>query len=230
MKKSKLIILFTSIILFILTAYAYASNSQIVVNGDSVAKLGETKEIVVKLSSNETIGVVSGKIEKNDNITSIAVKGKNNWNLTYNNENGVFNLYKAEGAKDEEIISIEYVAGNTEGTGKITLSNIKLTSIDYETKEVENIEKEIEIKTESAEVQENNAEENTETPEADAEKENPEETKIEEQIQVNKNDTSVSDKIIPKTGKIDYIAISIIIIMVIIASIFYIKYKQYKKI
>ena len=60
----------------------------------------------------------------------------------------MFNIYKAEGSKIEEIISIEYTTANTEGTGIITLSNLKMTTIEYETKDVANVVKEITIKDE----------------------------------------------------------------------------------
>lgn len=146
MKKINIIIFIISFLLLILPTYVFAAESQVIIDGDNTVKPGETKNITIKISSEVEIGIVSGKLEKDNNISSMTLTGKNNWNLTYNSATGEFNIYKAEGAKNEEIINIEYTAGNTEGTGKITISNIKMTSIDYETKEIENISKEITIK------------------------------------------------------------------------------------
>jgi len=152
MKKSKKIIFVMSIIFFMFTMYVFAAEPQLTINIDNTAKPGETKTASINISSEDIeVGIVSGKIEKNTNIISMTVTGKNNWNLTYNKDTGVFNVYKAEGSKAEEIINIEYVVSNEEGTGLITISDIKMTTINYETKEMANISKEITIKNEQKE-------------------------------------------------------------------------------
>ena len=157
MKKNIITIFITIIFVSMLTTLVYAADSQIIINGDSTAKLEETKELTIKISSNEEIGIISGKIESNSNITNMTVTGINSWNLTYNKDTGVFNIYKAEGAKTEDIMNIKYTTGNTEGTGSITLSNIKMTTINYESKEIANVTKNIVI----AKEQEGQPEEDT---------------------------------------------------------------------
>lgn len=132
------------------TTCVLASEPQITIEGEQICKPNETKVLTIKISSETEIGVVSGKIEINENITNINVTGKNNWNLTFNKDTGVFNIYKAEGSKTEEIISIEYTTANAEGTGRITLSNLKMTTIEYEKKDVTNVLKEIIIKNETS--------------------------------------------------------------------------------
>ena len=149
--KLKRIIILTILTLIFCTTCALAAEPQMTIDGEQTAKPNETKELSIKISSEIEIGVVSGKIESNEKISTIDVTGKNNWNLTFNKETGVFNIYKAEGAKEEEIISIKYTTAGTEGTGKITLSNLKMTTIDYETKDVSNVVKEISIKKETTE-------------------------------------------------------------------------------
>ena len=124
----------------------YASESVIQIFGDSEAQKDDDKMLTVKLLSSDTIGIISGKITGNENVQIIKVNGKNNWNLTYNSETGVFNVYKAEGAKEEEIITIEYKAINENATGKIIISNLKATSIDYISETLPNTEKNIQIK------------------------------------------------------------------------------------
>ena len=155
MKKIKIIISML-VILFLLISNVFADNKSIIITGDNEVKTGEIKKVTVKINSDEEIGMISGKIAKNEKIDSITVVGKNNWNLTYNSSTGVFNMYKAEGATDEEIMQIEYVAGNNEGTGKITLDNLNLTSINYETSEIGTVEKQITIKAENTQGQDDN--------------------------------------------------------------------------
>lgn len=149
MRLKRTFILMILTILFC-TTYVFAAEPQIILEGEQTAKPNETKTLTIRISSETEIGVISGKIETNENIANINVTGKNNWNLTFNKDTGVFNIYKAEGSKTEEIISIEYTIANTEGTGIITLSNLKMTTIEYETKDVSNVVKEITIKNETS--------------------------------------------------------------------------------
>lgn len=154
MKKSIITMLFTIVVLSILTTLVYGADSQITINGDGTLKPGEKKELTINISSDEEIGIVSGKIEASSNITNMTVTGVNNWNLTYNNVTGEFNIYKAEGAKVQDIITIEYEVGTEEGTGTITLSNIKMTTISYESKEIGTITKDITIANEQQNIPE----------------------------------------------------------------------------
>ena len=146
MRLKKLFIIVILAILFC-TTYVCAVEPQIMLEGEQIAKPNETKTLTIKIASETEIGVVSGKIEANENIVNMNVTGKNNWNLTFNKDTGVFNIYKAEGSKSEEIINIEYTTANTEGMGTITISNLKMTTIEYETKDVANVVKEITIKS-----------------------------------------------------------------------------------
>lgn len=148
MKKSIITILFTIVFLSVLTTLVYGAEPQITINGDSSVKPGESNELTINISSDEEIGIVSGKIGATSNITDMTVTGVNSWNLTYNNSTGEFNIYKAEGAKVQDIITIQYKAGAEEGTGTITLSNIKMTTISYESKEIVTITKDITIANE----------------------------------------------------------------------------------
>lgn len=129
----------------------YAAEPQITLEGDSTIEPGKTKILTVKVTSDNEVGTVSGKIEKSGNISGIKVAGKNNWNLTYNQNEGTFVIYKAEGSKSEEIMTIEYTVANEEGTGNIKVSNLKLTTLDYETKDSKDISKDITIKKETPE-------------------------------------------------------------------------------
>lgn len=146
MRLKKLFIIVILAILFC-TTYVCAVEPQIMLEGEQIAKPNETKTLTIKIASETEIGVVSGKIEANENIVNMNITGKNNWNLTFNKDTGVFNIYKAEGSKSEEIINIEYTTANTEGMGTITISNLKMTTIEYETKDVANVVKEITIKS-----------------------------------------------------------------------------------
>lgn len=146
--KRILILILTILTVFLSITSTFAAATQLTLEGDITSKPKETKVLTVKLSSETEIGAISGKIVASGNIEKISVKGKNDWNLTFNKETGIFNTYKAEGSKVEELIDIEYTAKNAEGTGKITISNLKITTLDYETIEASNLQKEIEIKKE----------------------------------------------------------------------------------
>lgn len=146
MKKSLMIMLFISIILCMTVTCVFAETVPVSLEGETSVTPGSTGTVNVKISSSDTIGVVSGVIGYDSNITSVEVSGKNNWTVTYNSETGKFNAYKAEGAKSEEIIQIKYTASNTEGTGTITLSSLQVTNINYETENVSDITKDITIK------------------------------------------------------------------------------------
>lgn len=148
MKKNIITILLTIVFLSILATLVYGADLQIAINGDSTVKPGESKELIINISSDEEIGIVSGKIEASSNITDMTVTGLNSWNLTYNSNTGEFNIYKAEGAKVQDIINIQYKAGAEEGTGTITLSNIKMTTISYVSEDIGTITKDITIENE----------------------------------------------------------------------------------
>ena len=148
MMNLKKIFMLLAIAIFLQSSFVFAAEPQMVVEGEQEAKLSETKTLTVKISSETDIGIISGKIEKNDKISNISVYAKNNWNLTYNPETAMFNILKPEGAKTEEIMSIEYTTSNSEGIGKITLSNLELTTVEYDSFNINDITKEITIKKE----------------------------------------------------------------------------------
>ena len=93
-----------------------------------------------------SIGMVSGTIVKNSNISNITVTGKNSWNLTYNESTGVFNILKAAGAKTEEIMDITYTTTSAEGTATIKISDINMVTIGYEEVSQTELSKNIEVK------------------------------------------------------------------------------------
>ena len=145
MKKSVLKVLLIAIFLLTITKIVYAADPSIIIEGDDSIAPGATKEMTVKIISEEDVGVISGSIEKNELIKSFTLSGENGWNITFNQQTGKFNVVKAEGAKQEVILKIQYVASDVGGTGTITLKGVKATTINYETKELGDILKEISI-------------------------------------------------------------------------------------
>ena len=223
----------------ILQQSSYATESIIQIFGDGEAKIGENKHLTVKLFSSDTIGIISGKITGDENVQIIKVNGRNNWNLTYNSETGVFNIYKAEGAKDEEIITIEYKPINENATGRITISNLNATSIDYISKVLPNAEKYIQIKGQEPmqeETHKENQEEITEKVEpredtntnVEEEKHNYEDLKNELSIEENSKQESRVIKELPKTGEFN-VTIPIIGVCALLGTLFfYIQFNSYK--
>ena len=136
------------IALLMCTLSVYASEISLQVSGDNTVKAGETKKLTVKILADEAVGVFSGKIEGNASIETIQLEGKNGWNLiVYENSN--FKLIKAIGGNNEDSVEVTYkVKDSATENPKITISNISLTTIEYDIKSLSNIEKEITIQKE----------------------------------------------------------------------------------
>lgn len=157
MIKSKnfiMIILITMLMLLIGTTAALAADSKVTLEGENTAKVGETKKITVKIASDKLIGSVSGTIKTEGNITikdvQRSIQPKNYWGQPMvNPQTGAFNIVKTEGASIEEIMEIEYTAGNTEGEGRIIISGVNLGIIkdegQYEPEEIGEISKTIKV-------------------------------------------------------------------------------------
>ena len=145
MKKSFIIIFLVLIMSILMGTCVIATETTINLEGSTTVPPGGTSTLNLKISSEETIGVISGKIEYDSNINNIILSAKNNWTVTYNSETGVFNVYKAEGAKIEEIMEIKYTVSDTVSLGTIKVDDIKMVNINYELKSVESITKEINI-------------------------------------------------------------------------------------
>jgi len=147
MKKIYLIFIFMLVMLGVMATSVCASNTTITFNGQGNVAPGSVNKITLNLNSIDKIGGIMGVIEKNVNITNIKLTAKNGWNiLSYNEENGRFNMVKNEGAKVEEIMEIEYTASNTEGMGKIEVKNMKVSEIEnYDEEALKDISKEIKI-------------------------------------------------------------------------------------
>ena len=228
MKKSLIIMLFISIILCMITTCVFADTVPVSLEGSTSATPGSTVTVNVKISSSDTIGVVSGVIGYNSNITSVEVSGKNNWVVTYNSETGKFNAYKAEGGSTEEIIQIKYVTSNTEGTGTITLSDLQITNTNYETKNINDITKNITIKKESADNPADNTIDNSTDKTEDQSSDNKSTIK---DSTTSKADTKTSVKTLPYAGKMKEIVLPIgIVLLGIISVVAYMGYKKYREI
>ena len=151
MKKTRIILL---VIITILLGISnvYAANSSVVIGGqeEEIVKPGETKKIAVKLIGiEEKIGVMSGKIKTEGNITIEKVTAKKGWSLIYNNndgeDKGLFNIYNPNGSKEAEIMEIEYTVGNEAGTAKIIIEETKVGDISYNEEALGDITKTITV-------------------------------------------------------------------------------------
>ena len=216
--------IFVLVFFIMMTCYnVYGIDIPCFLMGDGKANTGETKNMKLVLSSDEEIGVVSGKISTNSKIESIIVSGLNGWNLTYNSTTGVFNIYKAEGAKEENILNIDFKVGDSAGTGTITISDLKATTINYETTEMDPITHEITITKPSTENpdQDDNGETNTIS-----------DNTINQNTLENGNTTSnnttntSTGTTLPKTGITSSAIIFIVLGIVIASGIICIKYKN----
>ena len=196
MKKSILII--TIIMLLIGATTVFAAEPTATIEGASTVGVGQNQKVTIKIKSDKLVGVVSGKIGVAGDVTIKSVSGNNGWNLTYNNNTGAFNVIKAEGAKEEQVMEIEYTAANKEGTGTIKVDEVNLTTTeDYETIEVGTISKTIQIIKENADQPEDKEEQ-----ENQEDQENQEE-KVLSKIEIAKNPiktTYIKGQKFDKTG------------------------------
>ena len=133
MKKSLIIMLFISIILCMITTCVFADTVPVSLEGSTSATPGSTVTVNVKISSSDTIGVVSGVIGYNSNITSVEVSGKNNWVVTYNSETGKYsyeNYLKNEienAIQNSQLAYLKNIFG-----GIFTLSRAEMNQQDLE--------------------------------------------------------------------------------------------------
>ena len=222
MKKSIVISLVLLIICSIATTI-YAAETKVVLTGESEAQAGKTGTMYVKVSSDESIGSITFTVTKSDNVSSIKCTSENGWTITPNESISKYNAYKATGAKDENIMKIEYtLKEDAEGTAKIEVTQITAATIEGdEVENISNVSKTITIKVETSDdgnkdnnVPENNIPENNNT------------TKDNTQ---NSNSSTTANKTINYAGLENY-TFSIISIVALVAVIAYIKYKQYKNI
>ena len=232
MKKSLVIVFLMILAILVLSVNVFATAPQVAFEGDKTVEPGETKEVSVLVSADVAVGVVSGKVEKSSEISNITVKALNDWNLTYNANTGVFNIYKAEGSTSEAIMKITYTASTNEGTGTITLSDLQVTTLDYETEELNDVVKSITIK--ASEPEEPGTEEpGTEEPGTEepgtGEPNTDKPTTDKPETNTPAKDNTIADKTMNKAGLEDYLFV-IIACLVVVSSISYAGYKKYKNI
>lgn len=150
MKKIYLILMFMLIVMFVFTISVLAASTELKFEGTKKVEPGSTNEISLKISSSNTVGIVSGKFEFDSKLSNLKLEGRNGWNLTYNEETGDFNIYKASGSKEEEIMKIEFKAGSSEGSAKIKLKDLKCADVEYNEVQLEDVVETITIsKTQS---------------------------------------------------------------------------------
>ena len=241
----KIVSILIFIILILTATKVLAAENPIVISGDGETIIGNEKTLTVKISSEDNIGVVSGKIEKNNTVTILSVLGKNDWSVTFNSETGEFNALKAAGSKNEDIMDIKIKAENS-GTGKITLSNLKVTTTSYETKEVSEVIKNIQVINNSNEntgknqnnttTDEGKKDDKTTGQETDSNKKNTENDGNQKILNIDTKstngkdtDNTTSTKILAKTGVKG--SIFIVVILIIIVAVYTgIKYNKIKNI
>lgn len=221
MKKSIVISLILLIICSIATTI-YAAETKLVLTGDNKTEAGKTGTMYVKVSSDESIGSITFTVTKSDNVSSIKCTSENGWTITPNESISKYNAYKATGAKDENIMKIEYtLKENAEGTAKIEVTQITAATIEGdEVENISNVSKTITIKGETP----NDGDKDNNVPDNNV----PNNNTGKDNEQKN-NSSTAANKTIDYTGLENY-AFAIIAVVALIATIAYIKYKQYKNI
>lgn len=227
MKKSIVISLILLIICSIATTI-YAAETKLVLTGDNKTEAGKTGTMYVKVSSDESIGSITFTVTKSDNVSSIKCTSENGWTITPNESISKYNAYKATGAKDENIMKIEYtLKENAEGTAKIEVTQITAATIEGdEVENIANVSKTITIKADAPDDgnKDNNVPDNN-VPENNI----PENNNTAKDNTQNSNSSTTANKTINYTGLENY-TFAIIAVVASVAVIAYIKYKQYKNV
>lgn len=221
------IILIVVLTILLFNTKVRATESQVQLIGESIVKEGQ-QVMTIKINNDEKIGVVGGCIKGDDNIESIEVAGSfNGWTITYNNETGEFNTLNAAGINNGEVLQLKYKVKDTKKGAKITLSNIELTTISYDTIKIsETITKEITVNStvENNKIENNNSEQNQVT--------NNTPTKSSTENKQNKitkvNDKTTSATSLPKAGS-SYIIVIFLIGIAIIGIFCYMRYSAIRK-
>ncbi len=221
MKKSIVISLILLIICSIATTI-YAAETKLVLTGDNKTEAGKTGTMYVKVSSDESIGSITFTVTKSDNVSSIKCTSENGWTITPNESISKYNAYKATGAKDENIMKIEYtLKEDAEETAKIEVTQITAATIEGdEVENISNVSKTITIKGETP----NDGDKDNNVPDNNV----PNNNTGKDNEQKN-NSSTAANKTINYAGLENY-TFAIIAITVLVAVVAYTKYKQYKNI
>ena len=134
MKRLSLIMLLISMFISIMIVEVHAAQAKVEFVGQKEVETGKEYTINVKVSNEVAVGVVQGTLSYDSNIQNVTINASyNGWTTTYNAETGTLNSFNAAGTKEGEIIQITYKLKDGANSGTITISNIELTTIDYNT-------------------------------------------------------------------------------------------------
>lgn len=245
MKKIQFIMLFFDIFLVIMATQVQAIQANVGFVGQKEVETGKEYTLNVKVSNDVAIGVIQGVLSYDNNIQNVTINASyNGWTTTYNTENGIFNSFNAVGTKEGEILQITYKLKDGANTGIITISNIELTTIDYNTINLDNKEifsvntktKQQEVNDQEDHVEKNIVSENIVTPVEQVEKKD---NSTKEENNINTQSTSVNEKEkksadtvksevsntakqnLPRTGKTAITIFFVIVVFGIVAILFY---------
>lgn len=144
MKKKVILafVLFAVMLGKFITTYAAEANVQF-------KETDKENIITIEISNSEKVGVIEGFINYDAGIKQLEVSPNcNGWTAIFNEETGKFNAFKAEGANNEEVLKITYQLNPNSSQGTIALKDIQLTTISYNTIDVNDISKTIRKATE----------------------------------------------------------------------------------
>lgn len=136
MKKVKIALVVFCLVLFC-SLSVLAAGSTVEWVGDSEVTPGQTQTLMLKVKSNNKVGVIDGIIVYDSNIENVKISSTyNEWTTNYNSASGKFNTFKAEGTEEGEVLKLTYNLKSGATSGTITLSGAKITTTDYESESV----------------------------------------------------------------------------------------------
>lgn len=135
-----------------------AATPSLTLNGNGTIIAGSEDTLTLSVNSNSSeenkkIGVVSGTIEPTSNIEikydeiEKWITAADGWSVSYNSSTGKFYAWNATAVSSGTVLSIKYKAkSGIIGTESIKITDINITTLDYSTVTVANLQKDIIVK------------------------------------------------------------------------------------
>lgn len=131
-KNKIMILIFTLIIMLLLFLTTNVYGAQLQITGETETTEGEGR-LYINISNDLSVGVVQAMLAYDNNFEFVRISSSyNGWTTTYNEDLGIFNTFNANGTKNANVIELEYKLKSNSTEGTIDISDIELTTIEYD--------------------------------------------------------------------------------------------------
>lgn len=129
-KKIKMLIIISILIIIslVLPSKVLGAEPKVSLEGDSSVTAGESGTLLVKVNYEDGISGIQGKVEYTGNITGVKIEAINGFTFYGYEEGDTSFIAVASGETQEaKAVKITYTTSTKEGTGTITLKQIKIS-------------------------------------------------------------------------------------------------------